>query len=60
MLRTIDEVYKLFLESNPKDPLNNDVGKLMRDDIPQFKENVKRTLRGGYQFGQQFPKFTSY
>ena len=53
-------VYQLFVEPNPNDPLNHDVAKLMRDDISQFKENVKRTLRGGYQFGQQFPKFTRY
>ena len=46
MLRTIDEVYKLFLESNPKDPLNNDVGKLMRDDIDQFNANLQLILKG--------------
>ena len=50
----------LFVEPNPNDPLNHDVAKLMRDNMDQFKENVKRTLRGGYQFGQQFPRFSKY
>ena len=59
-LSCIAGVYQLFVEPNPNDPLNHEVAKLMRDDISQFKENVKRTLRGGYQFGQQFPKFTRY
>ena len=53
-------IYYLFVEPNPNDPLNHDVAKIMRDNIEQFKDNVKRTLRGGYQFGQQFPKFTRY
>ena len=50
-------VYQLFIEPNPNDPLNHDVAKIMRDNLNQFKDNVKRTLRGGYQFGQEFPKF---
>ena len=53
-------VYYLFVEPNPNDPLNHEVAKLMRDNKDQFKENVKRTLRGGYNFGQQFPRFTKY
>ena len=53
-------VYYLFVEPNPNDPLNHDVAKLMRDDINAFSANVKKTLRGGYQFNQQFPKFTKY
>ena len=53
-------VYYLFVEPNPNDPLNHDVAKLMRDDINAFAANVKKTLRGGYQFNQQFPKFTKY
>ena len=57
---SIAGVYQLFVEPNPNDPLNHEVAKLMRDNKDQFKENVKRTLRGGYQFGQQFPKFTKY
>ena len=59
-LRCIAGVYQLYVEPNPNDPLNHDVAKLMRDNIDQFKENVKRTLRGGYQFGQQFQRFTNY
>ena len=59
-LDCIPGVYQLFVEPNPNDPLNHDVAKLMRDNIDQFKENVKRTLRGGYQFGQQFQRFTNY
>ena len=53
-------VYYLFVVPNPNDPLNHDVAKIMRDDQNLFAENVKRTLRGGYQFGQDFPKFTNY
>jgi ubiquitin-conjugating enzyme E2 M len=60
VMLSIAGVYYLFTEPNPNDPLNHEVAKLMRDNISQFKENVKRTLRGGYQFGQQFPKFTKY
>ena len=59
-LRCIAGVYQLYVEPNPNDPLNHDVAKLMRDNIDEFKENVKRTLRGGYLFGQQFPRFTTY
>ena len=58
--KCIAAVYQLFVEPNPNDPLNHDVAKLMRDNIEQFKVNVKRTLRGGYQFGQEFPRFTEY
>ena len=50
-------VYYLFVEPNPNDPLNHEVAKLMREDKEQFKENLKRTLKGGYLFGQQFPLF---
>ena len=50
-------VYYLFVEPNPNDPLNHEVAKLMREDKEQFKENLKRTLKGGYLFGQQFPRF---
>ena len=50
-------VYYLFVEPNPNDPLNHEVAKLMRENKEQFKENVKRTLKGGYLFGQQFPRF---
>ena len=53
-------VYYLFVEPNPNDPLNHEVAKLMRENKDQFTENVNRTLRGGYQFGQQFPRFVKY
>ena len=58
MLRTIDEVYQLFLESNPKDPLNHNVGKLMRDGIDQFNANLRLILKGGYYFNHHFPDLT--
>ena len=57
-LNCIGGVYFLFTEPNPEDPLNHEAAKIMRDNKDQFKENVKRSLRGGYQFGQQFPRFT--
>ena len=57
---SIAGVYQLFVEPNPNDPLNHEVAKLMRDNKDQFKENVKRTLKGGYQFGQDFPRFKKY
>ena len=50
-------VYYLFIEPNPNDPLNHEVAKIMRENKEQFKENVKRTLKGGCLFGQQFPYF---
>ena len=56
-LACVTGVYSLFLQPNPNDPLNHDVAKIMRDDINQFKDNVRRTLRGGYCFNQDFPKF---
>ena len=59
-LSCVSGVYYLFSEPNPNDPLNHDVAKIMRDNLSQFKDNVKRTLRGGYQFGQDFPRFTKY
>ncbi|MCQ2820783.1 MAG: ubiquitin-conjugating enzyme E2 [archaeon] len=52
-------VYYLFTDPNPNDPLNHEAANVMRDNINQFKENVKRSLRGGYCFGQEFQRFTS-
>ena len=57
---SIAGVYQLFVEPNPNDPLNHDVAKIMRDNMDLFKENVKKTLRGGYLFGQDFPRFKKY
>ena len=59
-LNYIFQFYYLFSEPNPNNPLNHDAAKIMRDNLNQFKDNVKRTLRGGYQFGQDFPRFTKY
>ena len=49
-------VYYLFVEPNPNDPIH-EVAKLMRENKEQFKENVKRTLKEGFLFRQQFPRF---
>ena len=57
VMNVIVAVYQLFVIPNPHDPLNHDVAKVMRDDEEQFVANVKKTLRGGYHFGQQFQKF---
>ena len=56
-LRAIAGVYQLFVVPNPKDPLNHDVATIMRNDMDKFIANVKLTLRGGYFFEQEFPKF---
>ena len=53
----ITGVYILFEEPNPNDPLNQEAAQLMRENLAQFKENVKKTLKGGYHFGQNFPRF---
>ena len=50
-------VYYLFVEPNANDPLNHDVAKVMRENKQLFKDNIKKTLRGGYHFGQDFPRF---
>ena len=50
-------LYYLFVGPNPNDPLNHDVGRIMRENPEQFQENVKKSLKGGYQFGQDFPRF---
>ena len=51
-------VYFLFTDPNPNDPLNHEAANVMRDSLDQFKQNVKKSLRGGYCFGQEFPRFT--
>ena len=53
----IEGVYALFACPNPNDPLNKEAAKIMREDEPQFRENVKKTLRGGRVFGEVFPYF---
>lgn len=51
-------IYYLFTDPNPNDPLNHDAATIMRDNIDQFVQNVKKSLKGGYVFGEEFPKFT--
>jgi len=46
----------LFLEPNPDDPLNKEAAKLMIDKPSEFENNVRKSLRGGYVLGRQFPK----
>ena len=50
-------VNTMFYEPNPEDPLNPEVAKILRENESQFKENVKKTLKGGRVFGQDFPYF---
>jgi len=45
----------LFLEPNPDDPLNHEAADLMAKNRKQFDENVKKSLKGGYVAGHQFP-----
>jgi ubiquitin-conjugating enzyme E2 M len=51
-------VYFLFTDPNPNDPLNHDAATVMRDNLDQFVLNVKKSLKGGYVFNEDFPKFT--
>ena len=37
----------LFIEPNPNDPLNKEAAELMRNSESQFRDKVKRSLRGG-------------
>ena len=46
----------LFIEPNPNDPLNHEAAQLMRDNENAFKDKVKRSLKGGFIDGHQFPK----
>ena len=46
----------LFIEPNPNDPLNKEASELMRTNEAQFKDKVKRSLRGGMVDGVAFPK----
>ena len=50
-------IYFLFYEPNAEDPLNHEVAKVMRENENLFKENLKKTLKGGRVFGQDFPYF---
>lgn len=46
----------LFISPNPEDPLNRDAARMMVDDLENFKDNVKRSLRGFNVGGNSFPK----
>ena len=46
----------LFIEPNPNDPLNKEAAEQMRSNEYAFKEKVKKSLKGGYIDGVQFPK----
>jgi ubiquitin-conjugating enzyme E2 M len=46
----------LFLEPNPNDPLNHEAAELMRNNLSQFQDNVRRSLRGQTVSGQAFPR----
>ena len=51
-------IYYLFTDPNPNDPLNHEAAEVMRDNIDNFIQNVKKTLKGGFNYGEEFPKFT--
>ena len=57
VMSCIAGVYYLFTSPNANDPLNHEVANIMRDNYEVFKDNVRKTLRGGYYFNQQFPRF---
>ena len=44
----------LFYEPNGSDPLNLDAAKIYRENYPQFKKNVEKSLYGGIVDGTQF------
>ena len=46
----------LFIEPNPNDPLNKEAAELMRTSEPAFREKVRKSLKGGYIDGMNFPK----
>eukprot|EP00483_Globobulimina_turgida_P002096 UN02098 len=46
----------LFLEPNPADPLNQEAAEVFRNNINVFKQNVNKSLQGGYVGGTHFPK----
>ena len=51
-------VYFLLYDPNPKDPLNHAAADVMRDNMDEFIQNVKKSLKGGSLWGETFPKFT--
>ena len=43
-------------EPNPADPLNQEAAEVFRNNINVFKQNVNKSLAGGYVGGTHFPK----
>ena len=50
-------IYFLFTDPNPNDPLNHEAASVMRENFDQFVLNIKKSLRGGYVCGEEFPRF---
>lgn len=46
----------LFLEPNPKDPLNHEAAAEFRENPSRFKQNVSSSLRGGTVGGVRYPR----
>ena len=46
----------LFIDPNPNDPLNKDAAKVQRENLNQFKENIRRSLMGYSIDGIQYPR----
>jgi len=46
----------LFLEPNPADPLNLEAAEVFRKNLNQFRQNVNKSLAGGYVGGTKFQK----
>ena len=53
----IASVYYLFYDPNPKDPLNHEASEVMRDNLDEFIKNVKKTLKGGKHYNNEFKQF---
>jgi len=51
-------IYFLFTDPNPNDPLNHEAAGVMRENLNQFIQNVKKSLKGGYMYGEDFQRFT--
>ena len=49
--------YNFFKEPNENDPLNKEAGEVMRRNIEEFKDIVRKTLKGGNYKGESFQKF---
>lgn len=52
----VNGVTFLFYEPNPDDPLNHDAARLFRENEPEFRQQVLRSLRGGTVQGERFPR----